>query len=71
MFVIVGILTGKACGGANFCSAPKESSYVNLRDPDIQRFLKEEVIDLNCEGCTLGNSRLMSDHHPIKKNQTL
>ena len=71
MFIVAGILTGKACGGSLYCAGSLESSYVNLRDPDIQRFLKEEVIDLNCEGCTLGNSRLMSDHHPIKKNQTL
>jgi len=60
VFVIVGILTGKACGGANFCSHPMESSYVNLRDPDIHRFLREEVLFLNCkidndQSCTLIN----------------
>ena len=60
VFVIVGILTGKACGGANFCSSPMESSYVNLRDPDILRFLREEVLFLNCkidndQSCTLIN----------------
>ena len=60
VFVIVGILTGKACGGSQFCSAPQESSYVNLRDPDVHRFLRREVLMLNCQinattSCTLIN----------------
>ena len=66
VFIVTGILTGKACRSSTYCQSGT-SAYVNLRDPDVHRFLEGEVSDFS--GILIDLSEKWNENIFVKRNE--